>query len=102
MFKENAEPIMWWRIEGRHYIEFDDGRISTSGDGIIWKGRNNIANKNLTEGAEEEERSKLVVLYNVLVDDKHKYKKLIEDIDTVSARIRKDLGIEVYEEEKNG
>jgi hypothetical protein len=26
MFKENAEPVMWWRIEGRHYIEFDDCR----------------------------------------------------------------------------
>jgi hypothetical protein len=53
MFKENVEPVMWWRIEGRHYVEFDDGRISTSSDGIIWSGRNIITNKNLTEGEEE-------------------------------------------------
>jgi hypothetical protein len=51
---------------------------------------------------EEEKKRELAGLYNVLVEDKYKYKKLIEDIDMVLAWIRKDLGIEVEKEEKNG
>jgi hypothetical protein len=51
---------------------------------------------------EEKGRPKLAGLYAVLMDDKRKYQELLDNIDMVLVRIRKDLGIEVYEEEKNG
>lgn len=57
MFKDNAEPVMWWRINGRHYMELSNGRILISDDGVLWSGGNSMVVQNSTEEGEKMQKT---------------------------------------------